>query len=89
MKAHEFDTQFDANEEDIIEALDLSTMRRVNQETTRRVNVDFPAWIVDALDREATRIGVTRQAIIKFWLAERLTQASSPKDQEQLTLTSF
>jgi len=38
----------------------------------KRVNVDFPAWMIDSLDREASRIGVARQSIIKIWLAERL-----------------
>ena len=38
----------------------------------KRVNFDFPAWMLDSLDREANRVGVTRQSIIKIWLAERL-----------------
>ena len=71
MKAEEFDQKFDDGVEDITADLDLSTARRVNQES-KRINVDFPAWIVDSLDREAARIGVTRQSIIKVWLAERL-----------------
>lgn len=71
MKAKDFDRKFDSNKSDIIDDLDLSTARRVNQES-KRVNIDFPAWIVDSLDREAARIGVTRQSIIKVWLAERL-----------------
>lgn len=71
MKAKDFDMKFDQGNEDIIEDLDLSTRRRVNQEY-KRINVDFPSWVVDSLDREAARIGVTRQAIIKFWLVERL-----------------
>ncbi|MBS3779770.1 MAG: CopG family transcriptional regulator [Desulfovermiculus sp.] len=71
MKAKDFDMKFDQGNEDIFEDLDLSTRRRVNQEY-KRINVDFPSWVVDSLDREAARIGVTRQAIIKFWLVERL-----------------
>ncbi len=71
MKASEFDAAFDAGE-DITEYLDLSTMRRPNLET-RRVNVDFPAWVVAGLDREAARLGVTRQSIIKMWIAEKLS----------------
>ena len=71
MKAEEFDRKFDDNEEDVIEDLDLSTIRRPNRRQ-KRVNVDFPIWIIDALDEEASRIGVTRQSIIKMWLAERL-----------------
>ena len=70
MKANEFDTQFDAGEE-IVEALDVGAARRPNQEI-RRVNVDFPAWMVAALDKEARRLGVTRQSVVKVWLAERL-----------------
>jgi hypothetical protein len=75
MKAKEFDRAFDEGGE-IIEELDLSTARRPRQEQ-RRVNVDFPAWMVDQLDQEATRLGVTRQSIIKVWLAERLEQRAA------------
>ena len=71
MKAEEFDKKFDQNQEDIIDDLDLTTLRKPNQEQ-RRVNVDFPAWVIESLDREAARIGVTRQSIIKVWLVERL-----------------
>jgi len=71
MKASEFDAAFDAGE-DITEYLDLSTLTRPNQ-VLRRVNVDFPAWVVAGLDREAARLGVTRQSIIKMWIAEKLS----------------
>lgn len=71
MKAKDFDKKFDEGAEDINDDLDLSTARRVNQDQ-KRINVDFPSWIVDSLDREAARIGVTRQSIIKVWLVERL-----------------
>ena len=70
MKASEFDKKFDDNES-ILEYLDLTQARKPALET-RRVNVDFPAWMVDALDKEAKRLGVPRQSIIKIWLAERL-----------------
>ena len=70
MKASEFDRKFDEGE-NITDELDLSRARRPGEET-RRVNVDFPAWMVTSLDREARRLGVTRQSIIKMWLAERL-----------------
>ncbi len=73
MKAREFDAKFDAGE-DVVGVLDLSHARRTNQET-RRVNVDFPRWMIQQLDPEARRIGVSRQAIIKTWLWERLQQA--------------
>ena len=75
MKAKEFDRKFDANEDDIINELDLSSAKRVNQQQ-RRVNVDFPIWMIESLDKEASRLGVTRQSIIKVWLAERLEQQS-------------
>jgi hypothetical protein len=78
MKAKDFDKKFDDNNEDIIDDLDLSTMRRPNQEQ-KRVNVDFPSWVVDSLDREAARIGVTRQSIIKVWLVERLQTEAANK----------
>ncbi len=70
MKAKQFDTDFN-NGKDITQSLALSKIRRPNQKQ-RRVNVDFPTWMIDSLDKEATRLGVTRQSIIKVWLAERL-----------------
>ena len=75
MKAKLFDEQFDEGM-DIISALDLSKSKRVMQEQ-RRVNVDFPTWMIESLDREAGRLGVTRQSIIKVWLAERLESLRS------------
>ena len=74
MKASEFDEKVDRGVEDVVDDLDLSTARRPSKDQ-RRVNVDFPAWMVDALDREARRLGVTRQSIIKVWIAERLEKA--------------
>jgi len=70
MKAKEFDKRFDAGE-DVSANLDLGKARRPGEEQ-RRVNVDFPSWMIDLLDREAKRLGVTRQSIIKIWIAERL-----------------
>lgn len=75
MKASEFDKKFDDGVEDITGDLDLSSVRRPNREQ-QRVNVDFPVWMVQSLDREASRLGVTRQSIIKIWIAERLERAS-------------
>jgi len=74
MKAKDFDKKFDQGKEDIIEDLDFSSLKRPNQ-TPRRVNVDFPEWMIVSLDKEAARLGVTRQSIIKVWLAERLEHA--------------
>ncbi len=79
MKASDFDKKFDDNKEDIIDDLDLSTLRRPNQ-PLKRVNVDFPSWMVKSLDREASRVGVTRQSIIKVWLAERLAAGETNKN---------
>lgn len=70
MKASEFDEKFDVGE-DVTDLLDLSRARRPGLEQ-RRVNVDFPAWMVNSLDKEARKLGVTRQSIIKLWLADRL-----------------
>ena len=70
MKAKELDKLFDAGG-DISKHLDLARANRVNQ-TPKRVNVDFPAWMVHSLDKEASRLGVTRQSIIKVWISERL-----------------
>ena len=72
MKAEEFDQRFDRGE-DVTSELDLAGARRPGFEQ-RRVNVDFPVWMIESLDREARRIGVTRQSIIKVWIAERLEQ---------------
>ena len=71
--AKAFDEKFD-NGEDISEYLDFSRATRPNRLNidTKKVNVDFPQWMIESLDREAKRIGVTRQSIIKVWIAERL-----------------
>ena len=76
MKAKDFEKKFEEGQEDIVDDLDLSSARRVNQEQ-KRINVDLPAWVVESLDREAARIGVTRQSIIKVWLVERLQAESA------------
>jgi hypothetical protein len=76
MKAKEFDERFDRGE-DVTSALDLARSRRPGLEQ-RRVNVDFPSWMVESLDREAKRLGVTRQSIIKMWIAERLEHGHHP-----------
>ena len=76
MKASEFDKKFDDGVEDIVDDLDLSSAIRPNQ-VARRVNVDFPSWMVDSLDREAKRLGVTRQSVIKVWIAEKLEHKAS------------
>jgi len=75
MKVKEFEARFDAGE-DLTEALDLSQAKRV-QQVQKRVNVDFPTWMIDSLDREAGRMGVTLQSVIKVWLAERLTASAT------------
>jgi hypothetical protein len=75
MKADELDKKFDDGE-DISEFLDLSHARRPGQEQ-KRVNVDFPMWMIHYLDKEAKRLGVPRQSIIKIWIAERLKNIST------------
>ncbi|KAF0283464.1 type II toxin-antitoxin system BrnA family antitoxin [Spiribacter roseus] len=75
MKAEDFDKRFDEGAEDIIDDLELKTARRVNREF-KRISVDLPAWVVESLDQESARIGVTRQSIIKVWLVERLRSES-------------
>ena len=70
MKVSDFDKKFDESK-DIIEHLNISKAKRPNQEQ-KRVNVDFPLWMIDLLDREAKRLGVPRQSIIKIWVADRL-----------------
>jgi hypothetical protein len=71
LSSTEFDLAFDSGE-DVSGALDKAKARRPLREA-RRVNVDFPTWMIESLDREAGRLGVTRQAIIKVWIAERLS----------------
>ncbi len=70
MKAREFDRRFDSGEE-VADSLDLSKARRPLQDQ-KRVNVDFPTWMVQSLDKEAKRLGVPRQSLIKVWIADRL-----------------
>ena len=76
--AKEFDEKFD-NNEDISEYLDFAAATRLKdikklKTATKKVNVDFPEWIIESLDIEARKIGVTRQSIIKVWIAERLKE---------------
>ena len=71
MKASELDKLFDNNQEDILEYFDTSKIKMLNEEA-KRVNIDFPSWMVKSLDKEARHIGVSRQAVIKMWIAERL-----------------
>jgi len=80
MKAKKFDNNFDAGK-DITGSLDLANAKRPKQEQ-KRVNVDFPKWMIELLDREAGRLGVTRQSIIKVWLAERLEQSASNQSRQ-------
>lgn len=75
MKAKALDKKFDEGKS-VLEHLDLSKAKRPNQEQ-KRVNVDFPLWMIHSLDKEAKRLGVSRQAIIKIWLAERLQKSSA------------
>ena len=75
MKAKKFDKKFDDGQ-NLLEDLDLSKARRPKQEQ-KRVNVDFPVWMIQSLDKEAHRLGVTRQSIIKMWLAEKLEKKAS------------
>jgi len=75
MKAKDLDRKFERGE-DISALLDLARAKRTNQEP-KRVNVDFPSWMIDALDKEAGRLGVTRQSIIKLWLSERLKEKTA------------
>ena len=74
MKTREIDKKFDDGE-DISAYLDKSKARRPGQEF-KRVNVDFPVWMIELLDKEAKRIGVARQSIIMVWVADRLEKVS-------------
>lgn len=70
MKTSDLDQAFDAGDS-VADSIDWSKARRPNTES-RRVNVDFPAWVVEGLDKQARHLGVTRQSLIKLWIAERL-----------------
>lgn len=80
MKAKKFDSDFDQGK-DVTDALDLSKAKRPKQQQ-KRVNVDFPTWMIEMLDKEAGRLGVTRQSIIKVWLAEKLEQSASNQSKK-------
>jgi len=69
MKAKDLDKLFDEGQ-DITKYLDKSKVIRPG-EATHRINVDFPAWMIRELDKEAKRLGVPRQSVIKFWIAEK------------------
>jgi hypothetical protein len=69
VKAKDFDDAFDRGE-DVTKYLDKSKVRRVNAEL-KRVNIDFPVWVIDSLDKEARRLGITRQSLVKMWIAEK------------------
>jgi hypothetical protein len=69
VKAKDFDRAFDRGE-DVTKYLDKSKARRVNAEL-KRVNIDFPVWVIDSLDKEARRLGITRQSLVKMWIAEK------------------
>lgn len=70
MKTEKFDKKFDQGE-DVSKYLDFSKATRPGREQ-KRVNVDFPVWMIQSLDKEASRLGVPRQSVIKVWIAERL-----------------
>ena len=78
VKAKDFDAAFDRGE-DVTKYLDNSKARRVNAEL-RRVNIDFPAWVISSLDKEARRLGITRQSLVKMWIAEKFDQDNQASD---------
>jgi len=75
VKAKDFDAAFD-NGEDVTQYLDTSKARRINTET-KRVNIDFPVWVISSLDKEACRLGVTRQSLVKMWIAEKFNRGEA------------
>mgnify|MGYP001361964950 CR=1 FL=1 len=81
MKAKDLDKIFDDGDVDINDYLDLSKAFRPGQEQ-KRVNVDFPVWMIDRLDREAGRLGVPRQSLIKVWIGEHLERSNSPQKKK-------
>lgn len=75
MKARDFDQEFDAGGS-VLDQLDLGRTKRAGLDV-KRVNVDFPSWMVESLDHEAQRVGVTRQSLIKLWLADKLAEIAN------------
>jgi hypothetical protein len=71
MKASEFDRIFDEGKEDILHLFDLTKARRPNREL-KSVSIDLPNGMIEKLDCEARRLGVTRDALVKLWLADKL-----------------
>lgn len=71
MKVSKLDKIFDENQEDVLDYFDTSKIKMINEEI-KRVNIDFPMWMVQSLDKEAQHIGISRQAVIKMWLADKL-----------------
>lgn len=71
MKVSKLDKIFDENQDDVLDYFDTSKVKMINEEI-KRVNIDFPAWMVQSLDKEAKHIGISRQAVIKMWLADKL-----------------
>lgn len=74
MKTAELDKKFDDNKEDILQHFDLSSARLVNEQP-KRININFPIWMVQSLDKEAKHIGISRQAMIKMWVADKLNSS--------------
>jgi hypothetical protein len=81
MKAKDLDKIFDDGDVDMNDYLDLTKSFRPGQEQ-KRVNVDFPLWMIDRLDREASRLGVPRQSLIKVWIGEHLQRDTAQRKKE-------
>ena len=81
MKAKDIDKIFDDGEVDMNDFLDLTKAFRPGQEQ-KRVNVDFPVWMIDRLDREANRLGVPRQSLIKVWIGEYLQRGTRKRKKD-------
>lgn len=84
MKAKDLEKIFDDGEVDMNDYLDLSKAFRPGQEQ-KRVNVDFPVWMIDRLDREAGRLGVPRQSLIKVWIGEHLERSKHTQTEKKKT----
>jgi hypothetical protein len=78
IKALDFDKKFDKNEK-ILSHLDISNSRRPGLEA-KSIKIDFPLWMLESLDKEAKKLGVTRQAVIKLWLSDRLQNSAGSHD---------
>ena len=88
MKAKNFDKKFDQGKEDIIKYLDLSSLKRPTQ-TPRRVNVDFPEWMISFWTGRRLAWGLRVNPLSKFGLQDALNRRLTSKGCGRFHRRSF